>query len=949
MPSVRTMTMVAQPPLPESPSRLADSLANIRLDDQTLASVTSQLDGDDDDVTTEGHAAPHGIKASSEATSSSPPLPDPSSIAESLKQIAAGLDAIRSQFFTIQEKRHAGVFVMIDNASSSDPAKPSKTRASEKSVALDLEMARLTGLMEYVSETLGKTEAALRTLDGSSAPGLQRRSSVTSLSSLESFDEVFGVESLGIRRDPIALRKQHAELTQDWSAVQSEAKTLEEELSGDKYLLVFTSISDQMEEMMDSLDKALAGCHDFVFAFNRDRAQQALSDNAPSTFPSTSESFGQPSWQSTEERLASLQTVKRSFNVKRSSYGPACEQIFASLEKGVKQHSTRNGTILRRFTELKTRWRSLRDRVSRMDKELKRIEAQLVDLGSDEAHHAATLTPSRSKDHLQHRQNRGSPLSIPHSGTTPLRSPPSGSLLSPNQRISPAARGSSLSPRPMPPVKPDKSIHRTSMLDLRKAPTRAARAIEHTRSSSLVTSQPVLKQRSGSISPAYDMIRPRTSSLAASSSPPTSYPRHVMERREIISVHPMSGSPSTSSPKTYMRTYTPQPMQSPSRRSRETDEDVESSAVADGEISLIEDEETLMSLTERMASPSPTGRRPSSAVGMYYRPPSSASQRSGETQSRIPRLSSTGTRPVDGSRRLSVAGGERPSSALSHASVSTTAYGRSPTHARLQSVSAAPPVSYQQGYEGAHRSSMQTPEPTIMARVQRMSLFGGGSKRSNRPPPTRYNATLYSSGQNKSSSSLGSAASKSSPQAKPLSVPKRQSGVWSANGRTTPLSAAALAKVPQAGIAELGFGSAGGPKARVISAGDGTYRTQRASTVANSYVPSAASGRETPTMSDGGHSSVWGGTVYGTRPSSRTHGGYDGYRPNPNDAIDVEVARVVNSLGVAIERVDPPLARGVKELDPSSSTLVRYQVGGKVIVCKLLQLVRELVVTPFSV
>ncbi len=31
------------------------------------------------------------------------------------------------------------------------------------------------------------------------------------------------------------------------------------------------------------------------------------------------------------------------------------------------------------------------------------------------------------------------------------------------------------------------------------------------------------------------------------------------------------------------------------------------------------------------------------------------------------------------------------------------------------------------------------------------------------------------------------------------------------------------------------------------------------------------------------------------------------YRANPNDALDLEVAAVCNGLGVALERIDPPL------------------------------------------
>lgn len=291
-----------------------------------------------------------------------------------------------------------------------------------------------------------------------------------------------------------------------------------------------------------------------------------------------------------------------------------------------------------------------------------------------------------------------------------------------------------------------------------------------------------------------------------------------------------------------------------------------------------------------------------------------------------------------------------------------------------------------------------------MARVQRISLFGGGglgtgsnvtSRRSSRPPPVRYSASRVAAAaeqqisKSPSSSSLPAAAgsstaatsapNRSGPQqvVKALNISKRQSSLFNnQNGRATPLSAAALAKIPYAANSMNGESPtvqyhfmSSSPSSSYLgggttySTGDGgssvsNYRTKRTSMIGSHFVsqipkpPSITSGRETPTFSDGGNSSVWEGTVYGIRPSSRlTAGngsrqggsvkrGFDAYKPNPNDAIDVEVARVVNSIGIRIERVDPPLPRGVKELNPSSTNLVRYQVGTKVIVCKLLQLHR---------
>lgn len=845
------MAAIAHVRIPDSPSQLADSLANIRLDDINNVG--------DDSMKLQNEASTTFIvhdEVDNHANNSSINEANPGIVAENLKKISSGIEAIREQFFVIQEKRHAGIFIAVNeevgsssfDQSTSTPTKENKSQ-KEKSLVLDVEMAKLNGLMEDISNRFETAEKQVQQLDNSDsqAPTLQRRgslASLNSLSSLDSFDDAFGVETVGLSKKPDVVRKQYAELLHHWDSIQKEAKMLEEELGGDKYLRVFSSICDQMEEMMDSLDKALANCHDFVFAFNRDKNMNQQIERESENAFSHSPKNDQSTWRTNEERLAALQTVKRSFNVKRTSYGPACEQMFSSLERGVKQHSTKNGTILRRFMELKTRWRSLRERVSKMDKELKRIETQLMEFdanASQEIESLAVATPPRR------------PLS----------------------RLNPSTQSPA-------------------------APTNRFQSIHHDRSPSI------------------------------------------------------EWSPSTSSNQVV------------------------------GDLS--------MSLTYNR---SPSAR-------MMPRPSSSASQRTDDTnisQSRIPRLMSAGKRIIGGvtSRRTSNIGEERPSSALSFTSNSSALFGKSPNPTKFSTgPDSSPPVSFSRRRENETnlRNNMQTPEPTIMARVQRMSLFGGGSgtssnmnRRSSRPPPVRYSANRVSAAaenqisKSPSSSSLSAIAARKSPQqtVKPLNISKRQSSLFihnNHNGRTTPLSAAALAKIPYAAANVNGESNLAGeyhimssPSSSNVgggttySTGDGAssvsnYRTKRSSMISSQFVSqipkpsSITSGRETPTFSDGGNSSVWEGTIYGGRPSSRLTAGYgnrfggtgkrgfDAYKPNPNDAIDVEVARVVNSIGIRIERVDPPLPRGVKELNPSSTTLVRYQVGTKVIVCKLLQLHR---------
>lgn len=70
-------------------------------------------------------------------------------------------------------------------------------------------------------------------------------------------------------------------------------------------------------------------------------------------------------------------------------------------------------------------------------------------------------------------------------------------------------------------------------------------------------------------------------------------------------------------------------------------------------------------------------------------------------------------------------------------------------------------------------------------------------------------------------------------------------------------------------------------------------------------------------------------------------GAIEQYRPNPNDALDVEVGMICNALGIAVDRLDAPLPRGVRlEEGPGKDNRTRYELGGKEVMCRLLELHR---------
>lgn len=83
---------------------------------------------------------------------------------------------------------------------------------------------------------------------------------------------------------------------------------------------------------------------------------------------------------------------------------------------------------------------------------------------------------------------------------------------------------------------------------------------------------------------------------------------------------------------------------------------------------------------------------------------------------------------------------------------------------------------------------------------------------------------------------------------------------------------------------------------------------------------------------------IGSGSIAGSDVGGRTGGMY---KPNPNDALDVHVAAIANGLGVSLERLDPPLPRGMRlEEGPGKDNRTKYEIGGKVVMCRLLELHR---------
>ncbi|GAC94938.1 hypothetical protein PHSY_002511 [Pseudozyma hubeiensis SY62] len=860
-------------------------------------------------------------------------------IDEEIGDAHEAIQVVQGHIFSIQEQRHGGKAGTIAGAALEVSANVSTALESSPSAptmgGTDLSLMQLDERLEALSRTMQQLEVRITEIrePGSGADegaagdtsiidkemsGWQtraRRNSIGSIDSLGSYDDL-ALPDFAPALTPRALRAKYDDLCSEWTAVQDEVEALRKELADDKYLDVFRSISTQAEGMMESLDKAVSLCNSFVLQVQRDHLAGKLQRAA------TADDDLQVDYdiQAKHDELAAL---TKTFGVKRSYYQPACQQVLHSLEKGCQERQTSNGTMLRRLSDLRSRWRSLRDELTKTDRDLKRMEALFRRVRSDSSDSSiandiaspATSVASlpalpsklRTSASVQSGLGKGTPSRA--SALSHRTTPSSSSRIAsgPSRLSSSSSMSSNLSSTPPAAATPQRlrrisataeslGMHGKPVSTPPRAPV--DRQLEVPRRAHLAGGRPA----SLSVSPsAIDSpIRNRATSTANAATgavekgvlgrSPAARPVSIVGSRVAAASPDVTGTPSRAPPSSFKPSWhdlaTPgrgdrarptQPQSMPRSQSQvvwpSRSQSSEATNDADASIEYLKFGDNVSSV------------RPTSSAGQYYRPPSAqgtvGDAKSRKRDSLIPRLT---VRSSDASNTPS-----RPGSAMSQASSSTP-----------------------MRYTGASRLSMQTPEPAIVARAQRLNMYARApstgmagthtpSKRASKPPPTRRSAALSS-------------------------------------GRATPLSAAALASLPTA---------------------DPNSSLKRSSI---SNLKPLNSGRTTPTFSDNGSvggmsTGTWYGPGRGVRgvsgAGSRLGSGsvagsnygatgpIEQYRANPNDALDVEVAAICNGLGVALERIDPPLARGVRlEEGPGKDNRTQYEIGGRKTMCRLLELHR---------
>ncbi|KAJ8661857.1 hypothetical protein O0I10_002186 [Lichtheimia ornata] len=145
------------------------------------------------------------------------------------------------------------------------------------------------------------------------------------------------------------LGRVHHKIQHRWEALRTEVDYLKQELKEERWLNVFRQVADQVDVMIDGLEKTVSQCYDVVH-----QAQQSHIEPPPGC------------------RRAPLvdrkkyEAAEKSFEAKHKYYTPSIDKMLGMLQDGIVAKMQGDNATTRRFDGMKQRWLSLKGTMERL-------------------------------------------------------------------------------------------------------------------------------------------------------------------------------------------------------------------------------------------------------------------------------------------------------------------------------------------------------------------------------------------------------------------------------------------------------------------------------------------------------------------------------------------------------------------------------------------------------
>ncbi|EPB92688.1 hypothetical protein HMPREF1544_00417 [Mucor circinelloides 1006PhL] len=253
------------------------------------------------------------------------------SVAATLNQLLAQMDDVSILLFDFQEKKHHAAV----------PTSSLSERAGSES----------TNSFYSDSETTKhKDDQAMADLDAIFEP---------------LFNTMEHMYHRMAQQDDPVLHKRFEKVKDKWEALQYERDELKWEHKEDRWLTVFRRVADQVDVMIDGLDRSVVQCYSLI-QHMRDWQATQLPATPTSAFDKFSKALrlhpkaSPPSTPPPVDK-EKFRSVEKSFEAKYKYYTPSIDRMLAMLGNGISARASRDNQTSQRHDSMLQRWHHLKE------------------------------------------------------------------------------------------------------------------------------------------------------------------------------------------------------------------------------------------------------------------------------------------------------------------------------------------------------------------------------------------------------------------------------------------------------------------------------------------------------------------------------------------------------------------------------------------------------------
>ncbi|GAN07619.1 conserved hypothetical protein [Mucor ambiguus] len=162
------------------------------------------------------------------------------------------------------------------------------------------------------------------------------------------------------------LTRKHLLVQERWESLRIEIDELKIELKEDRWLVVFRQVADQVDDMMNGLDKTVTQCYTMIQQIKDGHAGMVTSSS--STTSSSSSNHTSNTSSTTTDARTKLRSVEKNFEAKYKYYTPSITKMLLMLGNGIAARVSRNVATLQRHEAMLARWNTLKSTMDQLRK-----------------------------------------------------------------------------------------------------------------------------------------------------------------------------------------------------------------------------------------------------------------------------------------------------------------------------------------------------------------------------------------------------------------------------------------------------------------------------------------------------------------------------------------------------------------------------------------------------